>query len=197
MSDADEMESKFAVAAFEPVRAALRAVGGVRLSRVFEENVVFDTPDRELRRRDILLRLRRDGEGRVTLKLPSETAAASGIKIRRELETRIDDPAVLEAIFANLGYTPALRYEKVRETWQVGDTHVCLDRLPFGRFLEIEGPAAAIPEVAAALGHNMAEAMSLTYHALYQAHLEKCGLPPADSFVFSPGERRGILADLS
>jgi len=197
LSDADEIETKFAVTAFAPVREKLEKAGGVRLSRVFEENIVFDTPGRELRRRDVLLRLRRDGEGRVTLKLPSETAAAAGIKVRRELETRVADPAVMESIFCALGYTPALRYEKVRETWQVGETHVCLDRLPFGRYLEIEGPAVAIAAVAENLGLAMAEAIPLTYHALYQAHLAACVLPACDSFVFGPDERAGVLSDLS
>ncbi|EFL49179.1 adenylyl cyclase CyaB [Solidesulfovibrio fructosivorans JJ]] len=197
MSDADEIETKFAVTAFAPMREALAKAGGVRLSRVFEENIVFDTPDRALRHRDVLLRLRRDGEGRVTLKLPSETAVGSGIKVRREIETRVADPAVMESIFCALGYAPALRYEKIRETWQVGETHVCLDRLPFGRYLEIEGPAGTIAAVAEILGLSMADAIPLTYHALYQAHLAACGLPACDSFVFGPDERASVLSDLS
>ena len=197
MADADEIESKFVVTAFAPLREALLAAAGVRLSRVFEENIVFDTPDRRLRGRDVLLRLRRDGEGRVTLKLPSKNATASGIKIRHEIETTVADAAAMEAIFAGLGYTPALRYEKVRETWSLGDAHICLDRLPFGRFVEIEGTPAAIAAAAGHLGLSMREASSLTYHALYQNHLAQCGLPACDSFVFSPETRGDILADLS
>lgn len=197
MSDAAEIESKFAVTDFAPVRLALTAAGGERLSRRFEENVVFDTPDGRLRREDILLRLRRDGRGRVTLKLPAERADNPAIKIRREIETVVEDPAALEAVFTHLGYVPSLRYEKVRETWRLGAVLVCLDKLPFGHFLEIEGAATAIAAAAASLGLSMDEATAKTYHALYQDHLAACGLPPADSFVFAPETRQALLAALS
>jgi len=197
MSIAEEIETKFAVAAFEPVREALLRAGGVRLSRRFEENVVLDTPDGELRRRDVLLRLRRDASGKVTLKLPADAPEDGGLKVRHEIETEVADLAALQAVFFHLGYQPFLRYEKVRETWRTGATLVCLDELPFGRFLEIEGPADAIPRVAASLGLSMTAAMSQTYHALYQAHLAACHLPPADSFVFPSETRRDLLASLS
>jgi adenylate cyclase class 2 len=196
MSMADEIETKFAVDSFEPVREALLRAGGVRLSRCFEENVVLDTPDRVLRGRDVLLRLRRDASGKVTLKLPVAAPAGSGLKTRRELETEVADLAALEAIFAHLGYGPAMRYEKVRETWRVDASLVCLDELPFGRFIEIEGPADAIPALAECLGFSMRRALPQTYHALYRTHLAQCGLPPSDSFVFTPDTRRELLAGI-
>lgn len=191
-----EIESKFALETFGPVREALLRAGARRQSRVFEENLVLDTPEGTLRRRGMLLRLRRDAAGRLTLKLPAETAEVAGLKVRQELETEIADLDVLEAVLAHLGYRPALRYEKLRETWLLGETHICLDVLPFGRYLEIEGSAASIPEVAVRLGLSMTQALSATYHELYQAHLSACGLPPADSFVFAPAERRTMLAAL-
>ena len=107
------------------------------------------------------------------------------------------DLAALEALFEHLGYRPFLRYEKVRETWRVDAALVCLDELPFGRFLEIEGAAGTIPALAGQLGLSMEQALSQTYHALYQEHLRACGLPPADSFVFPAEMRRKILADLA
>lgn len=192
-----EIETKFAVADFAPVRDALGRAAARRLSRVFEENIVLDTPAGDLRRRGMLLRLRRDAAGRMTLKLPAETAAGAGLKVRQELETGVADVTVLETIFGHLGYRPSLRYEKVRETWRLGDVEVCLDRLPFGRYLEIEGPAAAIPEAASVLGLSMEDALTATYHDLYQAYRVAQGLPPADSFVFSPAERRELLAALA
>lgn len=196
MSVADEIETKFAVASFELVRRALDRAGGERLSRLFEENVVLDTPDGALRRRGALLRLRRDGAGKVTLKLPAEVPRARGLKVRREMETEVADVAAMEAIFAALGYGEAMRYEKVRETWRLEGALVCLDELPFGLFLEIEGTAEAIPRLAARLGLSMDQAMDLTYHDLHQVHCRRAGLPPSDSFVFPPEVRRAILARL-
>jgi len=192
-----EIETKFVLTDFASVRAALARAGGARLSRVFEENLVLDTPAGDVRRRGMVLRLRRDAVGRVTLKLPVEASAGKGLKVRQELETGVADVAVLETIFGHLGYRPALRYEKVRETWQWHDVAVCLDRLPFGRYLEIEGPAGSIPPAAAVLGLSMDRALTATYHELFQAYLAVKGLPPADSFVFSPAERRELLACLA
>ena len=197
MPVADEIETKFPVTDFEPIRQALALAGGMRLSRCFEENVVLDTPDRALRRRGVLLRLRRDSAGRVTLKLPAEAPEGSGLKVRCEMETEVADLEALTTIFAHLGYTPALRYEKIRETWRLEAALVCLDELPFGRFLEIEGPGEAISALAARLGFTMDQALSQTYHDLYQSHLRRLGLPPADSFVFPSEARRCILEDLS
>ena len=155
MSVADEIETKFAIETFETIRAALVAVRGVRLSRRFEENIVLDTPDGTLKQRNVLLRLRRDAASRVTLKLPADAPSGSSLKVRREIETEVTDLAALEAVFLHLGYKPCLRYEKVRETWRVDATLVCLDTLPFGRFLEIEGTATAIPLLAERLGLSM------------------------------------------
>lgn len=197
MSIAEEIETKFAVTAFEPVREALLRAGAERLARRFEENVVLDTPDGDLRRRDVLLRLRRDAGARVTLKLPAETPDAGGLKVRREIETGVADPDALQAVFFHLGYRPFLRYEKVRETWRLGPTLICLDHLPFGLFLEIEGPAVAIAATADSLGLSMDAALADTYHALYQRHLAENGLPPRDSFVFDADTRLTLLADLS
>jgi adenylate cyclase, class 2 len=192
-----EIETKFALASFATVREALTRAGGRQVSRVFEENLVFDTADGALRRRDVLLRLRRDDLGRVTLKLPGAADGQGGLKVRQEFETEVADLDVLETIFRHLGYVPALRYEKIRETWELGEVHVCLDRLPFGRYLEIEGPGPAIAWAATRIGLSMEAALTSTYHELYRAHLAEAGLPPADSFVFDPPLRRELLASLA
>lgn len=192
-----EIETKFAVEAFAPIRTALCRVGGERISCVFEENIVLDTPEGALRQRGMLLRLRRDAAGRITLKLPVAASAGKGLKVRQELETGVGDVAVVETILAHLGYVPALRYEKVRETWHLPDVEVCLDLLPFGRYLEIEGRAEAIAPTAASMSLSMDAALTATYHDLYQQYLRAQGLPPGDSFVFSPDARRDALAALA
>jgi adenylate cyclase class 2 len=197
VSQADEIETKFAVKFFEPVRSALAVAGGVLLSRRFEENVVLDDPAGSLRNREVLLRIRRDAACKVTLKTPVEAPGHPGLKARREIETEVADAAALEALFAVLGYQPYLRYEKVRETWQAGSTLVCLDELPFGRYLEIEGPAESIPVLAARLGLSMEQAMAQTYHELHQEYRRRRHLPPETSFVFAPDIRRRLLAELA
>ncbi len=197
MSMGDEIETKFAVNSFAPVRAALAAAGGLLLSRRFEENVVLDDAAGSLRARDVLLRLRRDAACKVTVKTPVEAPGRPGLKVRREIETEVADPAAMEAAFAVLGFSPFLRYEKIRETWQAGACLVCLDELPFGLYLEIEGPAEAIAPLAGRLGLSMEQALTETYHELHQQYRRRRNLPPETSFVFPPAARRRLLAELA
>ena len=197
MSIADEIETKFVVSDFDAVRRALSVACGLRQSRCFEENVVLDDAAGTLRGRGVLLRIRRDAGCKVTVKLPADGPERSGLKIRREIETEAADPVALEAIFAALGYAPFLRYEKVRETWQAGACLVCLDELPFGLYLEIEGPAEAIAPLAGRLGLSMEQALTETYHELHQQYRRRRNLPPETSFVFAPDARRRLLAELA
>jgi len=183
-----EIEVKFAVVDFGPLRARLQGAGAVFLSRVFEENEVYDAPGGELRAKGVLLRLRRDAKARLTLKLPCGDEAPAGFKTRKELETTVGDFGVAAAIFGHLGYVASLRYEKMRETWRYADALVCLDQLPYGLFVEIEGTPETIAMAAAALGLGMQDASTASYLDLFHAHLDAKGLARSDSFVFPPDE---------
>ncbi len=180
-----EIEVKFPVSDFAPLRARLQGAGAIFLSRVFERNLVLDGPDGGLRAQGALLRLRQDVRARLTLKLPSLDGPA-GFKTREEIETTVGDFETAAAIFGHLGYVESLRYEKMRETWRYADALVCLDELPYGLFMEIEGEPDSIVMAAAALGLRMETASTASYLDLYHAHLDAKGLERSDSFVFSP-----------
>jgi adenylate cyclase class 2 len=98
---------------------------------------------------------------------PPTTAA---IKQQREDETEVADADALAAILEALGYTPALVYEKRRETWQLNDAEVVLDELPFGWFIEIEGPEIAINDAEQLLELGAATAEHATYPELTRRH---------------------------
>jgi adenylate cyclase class 2 len=190
-----EIETKFALETFGPVREALLRAGARRQDRVFEENLVLDTTDRALRQRGLLLRLRRDARGRITLKLPAEPSEETGLKVRRNSKPRSPTWTCWRRFWAIWAFYPALRYEKLRETWLLGETHICLDLLPFGRYLEIEGAAGTIPEVAGRLGLSMAHARPPpTTNSTRPTWPLR--VAPGDSFVFAPTERHSLLAAL-
>lgn len=216
-----EIELKFPMAGFSALQQALIGAGAVPEVVVFEQNIVFDAPSPDaapdaaraaapdagtvapgpLRAAGILLRLRRNSPGGqaaasgvVTVKLPAPGQAPVGYKVRREIETRVEDFSAMEAILHGLGYAEALRYEKVRQTWMLCGLHVCLDRLPFGRFVELEGDPADITAWAARLGLDPALARTATYHDLHLEHLSETGHAPTDSFVFSPEDSARLLA---
>lgn len=192
-----ETELKVRDVDLDAVRRSLHQAGGERQGRVFEANEVFDDAAGSLRAGGILLRLRQESGvsgGLLTLKLPAPGPA--GLKTREERETRVQDPDALRAVLEGLGYRVLLRYEKVRETWLLAGCHVCLDHLPFGDFVELEGEPAAIAAVRRRLGLAGHPASDRNYHALFREHLEQRGLPAQDSFVFAAPERQALLASL-
>ena len=61
-------------------------------AETMERNVLFDRPDRELRQRGELLRIRQYGDRWIlTHKAPTENSTASAHKVRAETETEVED----------------------------------------------------------------------------------------------------------
>lgn len=185
-----EVECKFLDVDHARLRELLQAAGARREGMVFESNEVWDWPDRRLRREGTLLRLRQhagsEGESCILTCKLRKGESTSELKILEELETRVQSAATLAAILSALGLQPALRYEKVRETWHLAGVHVCLDLLPFGRYLELEGEPEAIQQARTALELTRSDPSAATYLALHHEHLRRQGLPLEDSFVFAP-----------
>jgi adenylate cyclase class 2 len=68
-----------------------------------------------------------------------------------------------------LGLRASFRYQKHREVWSWEGQEVVVDETPIGTFLEIEGDAAGIARVAAALGFSSADYLADSYVALFFA----------------------------
>jgi len=189
-----ETEVKFVGIDIPALRRTLRRAGAVRLACRLERNEVLDDPDRSLKARGVLLRLRDDGRAILTVKAPAPGPSPAGLKTRIEHESGLDDLAAVRAGLAVLGFAPVFAYEKVREEWAFMDCHVCLDRLCFGDFAEIEGEAGAIRAAALALHLDWARSTPENYHRLHAAWRAAKGLAPQDSFVFDETERAAALA---
>jgi len=190
---ARELEAKFVVASLDALRGVLRGLGAsLKKTCRFERNIVFDTSGRDLKARGELLRLRQSDRAVLTWKRPMDGPVPAGVKAMEEVETTVGDFATMAEVLRGLGYKEALWYEKCREQWVLGKALVCLDLLPFGEFIEIEGDPTVIAETAARLGLSMDKASALTYHDLYRAYLAENGLPPQDSFTFSQEQRAGL-----
>ncbi len=148
-----EVEVKFLVTEFEGLRDKLLEIGAVlHKPRIYERNVVFDTPDLALFSQAKLLRLRQDTAVTLTFKGETPEDAASEVKIREELEVQVSDFDTLGTILERIGFQPSRVYEKYRETYRLNDAEIVLDELPYGNFLEIEGQEDVIKETAVALG---------------------------------------------
>ena len=95
----------------------------------------------------------------------------------------------LEAV----GFFVAFAYEKVREKWKHKECVICLDHLPFGDYVEIEGTDATVLACADALGLGEMETSKATYHALNIEYRRAESLEPNESFVFNDEIRAAIL----
>jgi adenylate cyclase, class 2 len=147
-----EIELKFFLSHLDRMRAQLAASGAVCISgRTFEHNVRYETADDRLRRQRCLLRLRKDRQVTLTFKSPPPETDAR-FKIYRELEVRVDDFDTMDAILLALGFQRRQIYEKWRESWQLDGATLCLDTMPFGDFLEIEGSPEPIMDIVRELG---------------------------------------------
>ena len=163
-----EVEKKFRLTKRQrdAVLKRLPEIGASLEGEEFEENTLYRG---EPLQGSCVLRLRRVS-GKATLTFKKALPTVSSIKQRREEETVVADPEAMEAILVALGFTPALVYEKRRQTWRLGKTEIVIDVLPFGLFMEIEGRVSDIKAVERKLGLKGLKAESATYPQLTVKH---------------------------
>jgi adenylate cyclase class 2 len=178
-----EIEVKFFLTDFSRIRRKLAASDARCHGAVLERNIRFETETDVLIRQGALLRLREDGRCRLTFKSATHdpgSAARDGFKVFREIEIQVDDAEKTIRLLAALGFHPRQIYEKERETWKLGGTEICLDRMPFGHFVEIEGNKPDIRRISSQLEMPWKERMVTNYLAIF-AHLRRAfDLPFAD-----------------
>ncbi len=164
-----ETEKKFRLTKRQrdAVLRRLPEIGATLAREEFEENTLY--MGEPLRNGSCVLRLRRV-DGRATLTYKKRIPSSAAIKHQREDETGVADPEAMEAILDALGFTPAVVYEKRRQTWLLGKTEIVVDVLPFGLFMEIEGKVHAIRSVERKLGLKGLRAEHATYPQLAEKH---------------------------
>jgi len=172
---------------FHPVKA-----------RHFESNYLFDFPDLRLRKARCLLRLRfACDQGLLTFN--GAPLRSRDYKIRREIETHVEDGHQVREILRNLGMREVFCYEKFRTLYaprgkrEVSEApHLVFDETPIGDFLELEGPERWIDEVARHLGFSRAEYITESYAALYR---KKCVAEgkKVGNMIF-PKRRSGVVS---
>jgi adenylate cyclase class 2 len=166
-----ESEIKFRVENVGELVMRLRQAGfRQQTPRAFESNVLYDTPDRKMRARTEILRLRSyAGRWTVTHKrLPDAGPGEDAHKHRVETETEIADGSVLEQIFLSLGLVAAFRYEKWRSEWTDDEGHCVIDETPIGDYAELEGEPKWIDRAASRLGVNRSQYLTLSYGRLFE-----------------------------
>ncbi len=188
-----EKELKFPCRDASLIRQGLTRENALFLDSYFEANQVFDTPDRKLKQEDILLRLREANKNVLCLKRPPGGNHCSEVKVWEEFETDLQSPEQMRNILYGLGYVTAFCYDKFREKWSLGGCKVCLDLVPFDKFVEVEGELEDIEKCARLLGLDMETASTKTYQQLNREYRLNNGLSESDSFVFQEPERSKLI----
>lgn len=161
-----ETEVKFYLPDIEHIRTRIANLGAVFKGRALETNIRFEDAQKTLIQKKSLLRLRKGTK--ITLTFKSEPPFKDNqFKILEEFEVEVSDFDIMEHILKSLGFKEEQVYEKWRETYVLGDTHLCLDTMPYGNFLEIEGKKESIRQLASQIGLLWEKRILLNYLAIF------------------------------
>ncbi len=151
------------------------------VSRVFEDDILYDFNDFRLTKNGYLLRLRSrfpvdasenidadNGEFVLTWKGPAEKEKT--YKKREELEFDFKEKSAAERFVSSLGLTRIWRYQKYRNIYKTEGLVITLDSTPMGVFMELEGEPEFIDKYAAISGFSRDDYITGTYYDLWQEY---------------------------
>jgi adenylate cyclase class 2 len=162
-----ETEVKLYITDLNTIREKLLSLGAaLHKSRVFERNVRYENESHTLIPNDIVLRLRQDEIARLTYK--ARGPVEDGIMSRYEAEVEVSDFATMDAILGKLGYHPYMVYEKYRTTYHLDGVEIVLDEMPYGNFIEVEGPREIIEQVLEKLRLSAIKRYGYSYAQLFE-----------------------------
>jgi adenylate cyclase class 2 len=171
-----EIEVKFFINSPSAVENRLQQLGAqVVQPRVKEINYRFDTQGKKLSSDSKVLRLRQDSKQWITYKGPG--TFVDGVKVRKEIEFEVSDIHAARDMLEALGYHVYQIYEKVRTVFGLGNTKIMLDELPYGNFLEIEGPdTTSVISCADRLGLEWVLKIDISYMEIYKRLCDSMGI---------------------
>lgn len=164
---------------FQKVYETCQKLFGRPTAHLVQLDEYFDTSDKQLKKQDLVIRIRTCGSKRtIALKSP-RVELPSGISNRIELEFEAADGDSVREQLTRQGLQPFEAAEKERWAFVHGECEIVLDRLPFiGVFVEIEGPdEATIQGVVEALHLSKCEVVRKNYGELMKVKFAELGLP--------------------
>ena len=162
-----EIEVKFYLADIESVRNKILELGAESKGRLFETNIRYEDKNNSLIKKKSVLRLRQDEKTTLTFK-SRPPVKSRDYKIVNELEVEVSDFTTMDQILQSLDFHPEQKYEKWRETIVLDQTLFCLDNMPYGNFLEIEGQEKDIRYYASRLGLNWQKRILFNYLEIFE-----------------------------
>lgn len=162
-----EIEVKFYLQDRHAVRQRILDAGATLAhANCFERNLRFDDAQHSLSYRNSVLRLRQDETAKLTFK-SKPPVRDKEFKIFQELEVVVSNFDTMKQILESLGFTAYQTYEKYRETFALNECELCLDVMPYGSFLEIEGGKEQIRQIADMLGFQWKKRILRSYLSIF------------------------------
>lgn len=169
-----ESELKFRVSGrgdHAKLRSQLLKRGAHLTGRYKEENFRFNGPGKSTRNTTLRLRVF-DGGPRGVLTAKGPAKFESGVKSREETEVDVADAHATLDLLQQLGFRVGWTYPKRRSVYMLDGVAVTLDVLDFGWFVELEGPAEVLPEMARSLGLDTARALRDSYSVMARKYIK-------------------------
>jgi predicted adenylyl cyclase CyaB len=113
-----------------------------------------------------------DGGPRGVLTAKGPAKFEGGVKSREETEVDVADAHATLDLLQQLGFRVAWTYPKRRSLWMLDGVAVTLDVLDFGWFVELEGPAEVLPEMAGSLGLDIGRALRDSYSIMARKYMK-------------------------
>jgi predicted adenylyl cyclase CyaB len=169
-----ESELKFRVSGrghHAKLRSQLVKRGAHLTGRYKEENFRFNGPGKSTRNTTLRLRVF-DGGPRGVLTAKGPAKFDGGVKIREETEVDVTDAHATLDLLQQLGFRVGWTYPKRRTVYMLDGVAITLDVLDFGWFVELEGPAEVLPEMARSLGLDLARALRDSYSVMARKYIK-------------------------
>ncbi|MBA3958295.1 MAG: class IV adenylate cyclase [Parachlamydiaceae bacterium] len=178
----NELEIKIQISSeelFQTIHTSCNNLFGPPISHILQLDEYYDTPDGQLKKQDLVIRIRSYGKKQtIALKSP-RVELSSGITNRIELEFISAEGEKVHEQLLNQGLNPNEAAEKERWTFIYNDCEIVLDKLPFiGFFIEIEGSSEdTINDTVSLLNLSSCKVVRQNYGELMMAKFRELKLP--------------------
>jgi len=167
MMEPFEIEVKFFIPNPSDMRNRILALGAETKGRFFETNIRYEDAQNSFIQKESILRLRKDQKTTLTYKSKAPVPNRD-FKILRELEVEVSNFQTMQNILEALGFHEEQIYEKWRETLILNSLVFCIDTMPFGIFIEIEGNGAEIIDSAKRLDLIWEQRILANYLSIFE-----------------------------
>jgi len=186
-----EIEIKVEIDNLENFISKLLKTNAKFLGRDFQRTVRMETPNMDLEKKKLFLRVRSGFGNIVTLKVKNKDN--KNFMQRDEYETEVKDIDTLSEIFSILGFSKRLILEKYRVNFLFKEVKISIDELPFGIYVELEGDENYINEVAEELGLDTTKGITVTYWDLFEDYKKQKNILNEESIIFPKNYNSQIM----